>query len=42
MIVAIQTQEFVVAAIESQEQLVAVKDMDLMHVGGGTGTGMLF
>ena len=42
MIVDIQTQELVAVATESQEQFVAVQDMDLMYVGGGTGTAVLF
>ena len=42
MIVAIQTQDAVVTATEQQAQYVAVQDLDLMYVGGGTSTGMLF
>ena len=42
MIADIQTQELTVVTTEGQEQFVAVQDLDLMYVGGGTGTGMLF
>jgi len=42
MIADIQTQDLVVVATIAPEQFVAVQDLDLMYVGGGTGTGMLF
>ncbi len=42
MIAYAQTQEAVLIATESQEQIVAVQDMDLMFVGGGTGSAVLF
>lgn len=42
MIVAVQSQEVVVVATEQQAEFIAVQDLDLMYVGGGTSTGMLF
>ena len=42
MIADIQTQDLEVVSTEEQQQFVAVKDLDLMFVGGGGGTGVLF
>jgi hypothetical protein len=42
MIADIQTQDFVVAAAENQEQLVIVQDIDLVYIGGGQGLGCSF
>jgi hypothetical protein len=42
MIADIQTQDTTFIATEATEQFVTVQDLDLMYVGGGTSTGMLF
>lgn len=42
MIVDIQTQEIAIVNSEAQVAFVAVADLELMYVGGGTTTGSYF
>ena len=42
MIADINTTEAAELVTEAKAPIVVVQDIDLMYVGGGTGTGMLF
>ena len=42
MIADIQTQELVTIATEVQQQITVVQDLELMFVGGGSGSLTLF